>query len=103
SAATLSGGERQLLVIARALMGGPRLLVLDEPSSGLAPRAVEHVAVALEQVRAGGTAVLLCERGLVLPRRLADRVLLFEDGRVVLAAPRVVALADPRLGAGYLA
>lgn len=103
SAATLSGGERQLLVIARALMGGPRLLVLDEPSAGLSPRAVSLVAGALEAVRAGGTAVLLCERGLVLPRRLADRVLLLEDGRVVLAAPRVVALADPRLGAGYLA
>jgi branched-chain amino acid transport system ATP-binding protein len=103
SAATLSGGERQLLVIARALMGGPRLLVLDEPSAGLSPRAVELVAVALEEVRSRGTAVLLCERGLVLPRRLADRVLLLEDGRVVFAAPRDVALADPRLGAGYLA
>ena len=103
SAATLSGGERQLLVIARALMGGPRLLVLDEPSAGLSPRAVSLVAGALEAVRAGGTAVLLCERGLVLPRRVADRVLLLEDGRVVLAAPRSVALDDPRLGAGYLA
>ena len=103
SAATLSGGERQLLVIARALMGGPRLLVLDEPSAGLGPRAVELVAVALEQVRDGGTAVLLAERGLVLPRRVADRVLLLEDGRVALAAPREAALADPRLGAGYLA
>jgi ABC-type branched-subunit amino acid transport system ATPase component len=51
----------------------------------------------------GGTAVLLCERGLVLPRRSADRVLLLEDGRVVLAAVREAALADPRLGAGYLA
>jgi branched-chain amino acid transport system ATP-binding protein len=103
SAATLSGGERQLLVIARALMGAPRLLVLDEPSAGLAPRAVELVAVALERVRDGGTAVLLCERGLVLPRRVADRVLLLEEGRVSFAAPRSEALADPRLGAGYLA
>ncbi len=103
SAATLSGGERQLLVIARALMGGPRLLVLDEPSAGLSPRAVSLVAAALEAVRAGGTAVLLCERGLVLPRRVADRVLLLEEGRVVLAAGRLEALADPRLGAGYLA
>lgn len=103
SAATLSGGERQLLVIARALMGGPRLLVLDEPSAGLSPRAVELVAAALEAVRAEGTAVLLCDRGLLLPRRVADRVLLLEDGRVVLAAPRSVALDDPRLGAGYLA
>jgi branched-chain amino acid transport system ATP-binding protein len=100
SAATLSGGERQLLVIARALMGGPRLLVLDEPSAGLSPRAVGLVAVALEAVRA---AVLLCERGLVLPRRVADRVLLLEEGRVVFGAPRAEALADPRLGVGYVA
>jgi branched-chain amino acid transport system ATP-binding protein len=103
SAATLSGGERQLLVIARALMGGPRLLVLDEPSAGLGPRAVELVALALEAVRAGGTAVLLAERGLVLPRRLADRVLLLQDGRIVLDAPRDAALADPRLGIGWYA
>lgn len=103
SAATLSGGERQLLVIARALMGGPRLLVLDEPSAGLGPRAVDLVAAALEEVRGGGTAVLLAERGLVLPRRLADRVLLLDDGRVSLAAAREAALADPRLGVGYLA
>jgi branched-chain amino acid transport system ATP-binding protein len=98
SAATLSGGERQLLVIARALMGGPRVLVLDEPSAGLGPRAVELVAGALEAVRAQGTAILLAERGLVLPRRLADRILLLEDGRVVLDADRATALADPRLG-----
>jgi branched-chain amino acid transport system ATP-binding protein len=103
SAATLSGGERQLLVIARALMGGPRLLVLDEPSSGLGPRAVELVAGALETVRAQGTAILLVERGLVLPRRLADRIVLLEDGRVVLDAEREAALADPRLGVGWYA
>jgi branched-chain amino acid transport system ATP-binding protein len=102
-AATLSGGERQLLVIARALMGGPRLLVLDEPSSGLGPRAVELVAGALESVRARGTAILLAERGLVLPRRLADRILLLEDGRVVLDAERDAALADPRLGVEWYA
>jgi branched-chain amino acid transport system ATP-binding protein len=103
SAATLSGGERQLLVIARALMGGPRVLVLDEPSSGLGPRAVELVAGALESVRAQGTAILLAERGLVLPRRLADRILLLEDGRVVLDAERDAALADPRLGVEWYA
>jgi ABC-type branched-subunit amino acid transport system ATPase component len=77
--------------------------VLDEPSAGLGPRAVELVALALEAVRAGGTAVLLAERGLVLPRRLADRVLLLEEGRIVLDAERAAALADPRLGVGWYA
>lgn len=96
---TLSGGEQQLLVIARALMGGPRLLVLDEPSSGLGPPAVALVAEAL---KGAGTAVLFADQGLALARRLADRIVLLEDGRIVLDEPLVAALEDPRLGLGYL-
>jgi branched-chain amino acid transport system ATP-binding protein len=98
-AGTLSGGEQQLLVIARALMAAPRLLVLDEPSSGLGPRAVALVAEAL---RGADTAVLLADQGLALARALADRIVLLEDGRVMLDAPRDAALQDPRLGLGYL-
>ena len=98
-AGTLSGGEQQLLVIARALMAAPPLLVLDEPSSGLGPRAVALVAEALRHAEA---AVLLADQGLALARALADRIVLLEDGRVVLAAPRAAALEDARLGLGYL-
>jgi branched-chain amino acid transport system ATP-binding protein len=98
-AGTLSGGEQQLLVIARALMGAPRLLVLDEPSSGLGPTALALVAEAL---RGAGTAVLFADQGLALARMLADRIVLLEHGRVVLDAPRDAALQDPRLGLGYL-
>jgi branched-chain amino acid transport system ATP-binding protein len=102
-AGTLSGGEQQLLAIARGLMAAPRLLVLDEASAGLAPPAVAAVAGALEAIRREGTAVLLADVGLALAGRLADRVILLEDGRVALSAPRAEALADPRLGIGYVA
>jgi len=93
-AGTLSGGEQQMLVIARGLMTEPRVLILDEPSAGLGPTVVEALAGALEQIEA---AILLADVGLALVRRLADRILLFEDGGV-----QEIGRDDPRLGTGYL-
>jgi len=95
-AGTLSGGEQQLLVIARALMSEPSLLVLDEPTAGLGPPAVEAVAEALEGD------VVFAETALRLARRRADRVVLLDAGEVVLDAPRTAAFADDRLGEAYL-
>jgi branched-chain amino acid transport system ATP-binding protein len=96
-AGTLSGGEQQLLVIARALMGAPDLLVLEDPSAGLAPPAIAAVAGALR-----GLTVLIADEQLGLAREVADRIVLVENGRVVLDAPRAQALADERLGVGYI-
>jgi branched-chain amino acid transport system ATP-binding protein len=95
-AGTLSGGEQQLLVIARALMGAPDLLILEEPSAGLAPPAIQAVADALE-----GLTVLIADEQLALARH-ADRIVLLSDDAVVLDAPRAQALADERLGVGYI-
>jgi branched-chain amino acid transport system ATP-binding protein len=95
-AGTLSGGEAQLLVIARALMGAPDLLILEAPSAGLAPRAIEAVAHALR-----GLTVLIADEQLALARH-ADRIVLVEHGEITLDADRATALADPRLGVGYL-
>ena len=95
-AGTLSGGEQQLLVIARALMGAPELLILEEPSAGLAPPAVNGVAEALQ-----GLTVLIADEQLALARR-ADRIVLVEDDAIVLDQPKAQALADERLGVGYI-
>jgi branched-chain amino acid transport system ATP-binding protein len=95
-AGTLSGGEQQLLVIARALMGSPDLLILEEPSAGLAPPAVNAVAEALR-----GLTVLIADEQLALARH-ADRIVLVGGDAVVLDAPAAQALADERLGVGYI-
>jgi ABC-type branched-subunit amino acid transport system ATPase component len=86
-----------MLVIARGLMTEPRALVLDEPSAGLGPTVIDALAAALTGIRDAGTAVLMADEGLALTRRLADRILLFEDGRV-----ETITRDDPRLGVAYL-
>ncbi len=82
----MSGGEQQMLAIARALMGNPRLLLLDEPSEGLAPIIVEHLATAIRQLNADGIAVLLAEQNNIFATSIAHRMLEIETGSI--KAPR---------------
>jgi len=81
-AGTLSGGEQQMLAIARALMTNPRLVLLDEPSEGLAPRIVRQVGDIIRELHAGGVGVLLAEQDLSMVRRVADRVYFIDRGTV---------------------
>ena len=87
-AKTLSGGEQQMLVIARALLGNPSLLILDEPSEGLAPSVVALVVDTLHKLRASGISVLLVEQSLDMAIELADRVCVLEDGVVTYHADK---------------
>jgi len=101
-AGTLSGGEQQMLAIARALMLEPRLLVLDEPSMGLAPKLVLAIFAIIQQIRAKGTAVLLVEQNARQALRIADRAYVLESGHIALSGPASALAADPRVRAAYL-
>jgi branched-chain amino acid transport system ATP-binding protein len=83
--ASMSGGEQQMLAIARTLMGNPAALLLDEPSEGLAPRVVADLGRALERMKASGLALLLCEQNTAFAGRIADRAYLLEQGQVRFA------------------
>ena len=80
--ARMSGGEQQMLAIARTLMGNPRVVLLDEPAEGLAPLIVEQMAVTILALKREGLAILLCEQNLRFARRVADRALLLEQGHL---------------------
>jgi branched-chain amino acid transport system ATP-binding protein len=101
-AGQLSGGEQMMLAIARALMSRPRLLLLDEPSLGLAPQLVEQIFQTIAEIRAGGTTVLLVEQNASLALELADRAYVLESGAVQLAGPAAELAADPRVREVYL-
>jgi branched-chain amino acid transport system ATP-binding protein len=83
----LSGGEQQMLTIARTLMGNPELLLLDEPSEGLAPLVVEHLLQQVARLKAEGLTILLAEQGVAFSLALADRVYVLEKGAVRFAGP----------------
>jgi len=101
-AATLSGGERQMLAIGRALMGRPRLLMLDEPSLGLAPRVVRDILAIVAELRAGGVAVLLVEQNARAALQIADRGCVLETGELVLEGRADELARDPRVVESYL-
>jgi branched-chain amino acid transport system ATP-binding protein len=101
-AGTLSGGEQQMLAIGRALMGRPRLLLLDEPSMGLAPLMVEMIFDVVRNVAAEGMTVLLVEQNAKLALELCSRGYVMESGCITLADTAPNLLADPRVRAAYL-
>lgn len=99
---TLSGGEQQMVAIGRALMSRPRLLMLDEPSLGLAPLLVETVLEAITRIRAAGTTVLLVEQNVNEALEIADRGYVLETGRIAMSAGSAELLADDGVRAAYL-
>ncbi len=101
-AGTLSGGEQQMLAIGRALMGKPRLLLLDEPSMGLAPLIVAQIFDIIRQVNADGVTVLLVEQNAAQALALADRGYVLETGEIVMSGAGRELLADDRVRAAYL-
>ncbi len=101
-AGTLSGGEQQMLAIGRALMAKPRLLLLDEPSLGLAPIIVQGIFRALREIAASGVTILLVEQNARMALRLAHRGYVLEVGRIVLEDQAARLLAAPEVQAAYL-
>jgi branched-chain amino acid transport system ATP-binding protein len=101
-AGTLSGGERQMLATARALMARPRLLMLDEPSLGLAPKIVETILAIIQDVNRRGVAVLLVEQNVQLALKAAARAYLLESGAVVKSGMTAQFLADETVRQSYL-
>ena len=101
-AGTLSGGEQQMCAIGRGLMARPRLLLLDEPSLGLAPLLVREVFASLKLIREQGVTIILVEQNVRHALRLADRAFVLETGRVALSGPARELEHDDRIRAGYL-
>lgn len=99
---TLSGGEQQMLAISRALASRPRLLMLDEPSLGLAPILVARVAELIRGLRDRGTTILLVEQNVALALSLADRAFVLESGRVTISGDAAGLADDPRVRDAYL-
>ncbi len=102
NAGSLSGGEQQMLCIARALMRRPTLLLLDEPSLGLAPKIVAQIFDLIGRIRAEGVSILLVEQNARAALRIADHAAVLEDGRIVLSGPADQLRDDPRIAEAYL-
>jgi branched-chain amino acid transport system ATP-binding protein len=101
-AGTLSGGEQQMVAVGRALMARPRLLMLDEPSTGLAPLMKEAIRQSLEEIRAAGITVLLVEQDAVFALALANRGYVMESGRIRIEGPSATLRGNPHVREAYL-
>ena len=101
-AGTLSGGEQQMLAIARGLMSEPRLILMDEPSMGLAPLIVREIVSTIRTLRQEGATIVLVEQMAAVALRLADRAYVLENGRITLAGTGAELLADDRVRQAYL-
>ena len=99
---TLSGGEQQMLAIARSLMGEPRLLLLDEPSLGLAPLVVKTIFETIDRVNKEGVTILLVEQNANIALKHSDRAYVIESGEIAIEGKSSDLLVDPRVKAAYL-
>ncbi|ABD86248.1 ABC transporter ATP-binding protein [Rhodopseudomonas palustris] len=102
AAGGLSGGQQQMLAIGRALMGKPKLLLLDEPSLGLSPLLVDQILAAVVALRRDGITVLLVEQNAAAALDIADRGYVIETGRIVHSGPAADLLSDPKVKSAYL-
>jgi branched-chain amino acid transport system ATP-binding protein len=102
-AGQISGGEQQMLAIARTLMGNPRALLLDEPSEGLAPVIVEQLASTILELKGRGLTILLAEQNLRFARVVAERALIIDRGRIRHSGAFAELTEDERLRTAYLA
>ncbi len=101
-AGTMSGGERQMLAVGRALMSSPKLLMLDEPSLGLAPAIVEAMYETLKQLHAAGLTILLAEQSVELALEIADYAYVLQAGRNVMSGPAREVMRNPSVQKAYL-
>lgn len=101
-AGSLSGGEQQMLAIARALMSSPDLLLLDEPSLGLAPQVVDRIFALIADLRARGLTILLVEQNVALALEVADRGYVLVNGQIEIAGPAAMLMASPKIRDAYL-
>ncbi|KYH37272.1 MAG: hypothetical protein AYL30_006510 [Candidatus Hecatellales archaeon B24] len=101
-AETLSGGEQQMLAIGRALMSNPKMLLLDEPSTGLGPIPMEKVLNVLEQINREGVTILLVEQNIHHALKLAQRVYLLENGRIVASGSKEEIMKDEKIKKAYI-